>query len=213
MFMSQHGAHLGPTRPRLAPCWPHEPCYLGTITKHNMLLVIVIGHISDVDNMHLEILVSSGLHWQRVALWSFLYFIHFPTRFCLLLNVNIQRYMNKSYYKHCMNGYHQHMNIVINVYYQYMDIILHWSWMPRGNIWLQELRHSDAFVLHSFQNICLIIKLLSYQRTCVIFVVKTCIINVEQCCKRPFSLLAYSCSLTVSEVNYGISNTTVLEIP
>ena len=25
-----HGAHLGPTGPRLAPCWPHEPCYLGS---------------------------------------------------------------------------------------------------------------------------------------------------------------------------------------
>ena len=26
----QHGAHLGPTGPRLAPCWPHEFCYLGS---------------------------------------------------------------------------------------------------------------------------------------------------------------------------------------
>ena len=25
----QHGAHLGPTEPRWAPCWPHELCYLG----------------------------------------------------------------------------------------------------------------------------------------------------------------------------------------
>ena len=25
----QSGAHLGPTWPRWAPCWPHEPCYLG----------------------------------------------------------------------------------------------------------------------------------------------------------------------------------------
>ena len=25
---SQHGAHLGPTGPRWAPCWPREPCYL-----------------------------------------------------------------------------------------------------------------------------------------------------------------------------------------
>ena len=24
-----HGAHLGPTGPRRAPCWPHELCYLG----------------------------------------------------------------------------------------------------------------------------------------------------------------------------------------
>ena len=25
----QHGAHLGSTGPRWAPCWPHELCYLG----------------------------------------------------------------------------------------------------------------------------------------------------------------------------------------
>ena len=25
----QHGAHLGPTGPRWAPCWPHELCSLG----------------------------------------------------------------------------------------------------------------------------------------------------------------------------------------
>ena len=25
----QHGAHLGPTGPRCAPCWPHELRYLG----------------------------------------------------------------------------------------------------------------------------------------------------------------------------------------
>ena len=27
----QHGAHLGPTGPRWAPCWPHEHCYLGIL--------------------------------------------------------------------------------------------------------------------------------------------------------------------------------------
>ena len=27
----QHGAHLGPTGPRWAPCWPHELCYLGRV--------------------------------------------------------------------------------------------------------------------------------------------------------------------------------------
>ena len=25
----QHGAHMGPTGPRWAPCWSHESCYLG----------------------------------------------------------------------------------------------------------------------------------------------------------------------------------------
>ena len=27
-FMGQHGAHLGPTGPKWAPCWPHELCFL-----------------------------------------------------------------------------------------------------------------------------------------------------------------------------------------
>ena len=27
--LGQHGAQLGPIGPRLAPCWPHEPCYQG----------------------------------------------------------------------------------------------------------------------------------------------------------------------------------------
>ena len=26
-------AHMGPTGPRWAPCWPHEPCYLGPFSK------------------------------------------------------------------------------------------------------------------------------------------------------------------------------------
>ena len=30
-FMGQHGVHLGPVGPRLAPCWPHEPCYQGCL--------------------------------------------------------------------------------------------------------------------------------------------------------------------------------------
>ena len=29
----QHGTHLGPVGPRWAPCWPHEPCYLGKPSK------------------------------------------------------------------------------------------------------------------------------------------------------------------------------------
>ena len=32
-FMGQHGAHLGPTGPRWAPCWPHELCCLGSFVR------------------------------------------------------------------------------------------------------------------------------------------------------------------------------------
>ena len=47
-----HGAHLGPTGPRWAPCWPHELCYPGRFffpfhqNKRNMyLMYFVIVHI------------------------------------------------------------------------------------------------------------------------------------------------------------------------
>ena len=32
-FMGPTWAHLGPTGPRWAPCWPHELCYLGCISN------------------------------------------------------------------------------------------------------------------------------------------------------------------------------------
>ena len=35
-FMGQYGAHLGPTGPRWARCWPHEPCYLGNCFNNLM---------------------------------------------------------------------------------------------------------------------------------------------------------------------------------
>ena len=31
----QHGAHLGPTGPRWAPCWHYDLCYLGRFTYHS----------------------------------------------------------------------------------------------------------------------------------------------------------------------------------
>ena len=33
-FMGQTWGNLGPTGPRWAPCWPHEPCYLGCQPSH-----------------------------------------------------------------------------------------------------------------------------------------------------------------------------------
>ena len=53
----QHGAHLGPTGPRRAPCWPHELCYRGYVTiflkgkiyltaKYEMFQRYPTGHLS-----------------------------------------------------------------------------------------------------------------------------------------------------------------------
>ena len=43
----QHGAHLGPTGPRWAQCWPHETCYLGRTTT--VKLQLQQHHIYDTD--------------------------------------------------------------------------------------------------------------------------------------------------------------------
>ena len=43
-----HGAHLGPTGPRWAPCWPHELCYLG---------------IWPIMSSHLVFNISNALHF------------------------------------------------------------------------------------------------------------------------------------------------------
>ena len=42
---AQNGAQLGPAGPRWAPCWSHEPCYLGSyhwepIDKHNFVPLV-----------------------------------------------------------------------------------------------------------------------------------------------------------------------------
>ena len=41
-----YGAHLGPTEPRWAPCWPHEPCYLGLFWKETVRVFIHLSIIS-----------------------------------------------------------------------------------------------------------------------------------------------------------------------
>ena len=40
-----HGAHLGPTGTWWAPCWPHEPCYLG-MHVFKVISVPSINHLS-----------------------------------------------------------------------------------------------------------------------------------------------------------------------
>ena len=45
-FMEPNGAHRGPVGPRWAPCWPHEPCYLGIYVPHNKRLAL--SHISKI---------------------------------------------------------------------------------------------------------------------------------------------------------------------
>ena len=48
----QHGAHLGWTGPRWAPCWPHEPCYLWWL-KH---------FISNPNTRYTQTYLAHGSH-------------------------------------------------------------------------------------------------------------------------------------------------------
>ena len=44
--MGLHGAHLGPTGPRWAPCWPHGPCYQGyPISRFSGIAVGCLGWV------------------------------------------------------------------------------------------------------------------------------------------------------------------------
>ena len=37
-----YGAHLRPTGPRWAPCWSHEPCYLGSFVKPSATMALTM---------------------------------------------------------------------------------------------------------------------------------------------------------------------------
>ena len=69
-----HGAHLGPTGPRLAPCWPHELCYLDKVPTLAMpALNTGMGqpstspHFATTSSLLLQFLglCSSRLIWLR----------------------------------------------------------------------------------------------------------------------------------------------------
>ena len=65
---NEHGAHLGPTGPRWAPCWPHEPCYLGCS------LPLGIGCKAPVPNIWKTRPVCPEVHDYLLAhLWQFIF--------------------------------------------------------------------------------------------------------------------------------------------
>ena len=62
----QHGAHLGTTGPRWAPCWPHEPCSLGMFnTLIRLIQQIIIVHLKS------WLCTNNVLgHWYPQTAWS-----------------------------------------------------------------------------------------------------------------------------------------------
>ena len=53
----QHGAYLGPKGPRWAPCWPHEPCYLGS-SSDTLTLAYLFAKQSHASRFKVQNLVS-----------------------------------------------------------------------------------------------------------------------------------------------------------
>ena len=76
----QHGAHLGPTGPRWAPCWPHELCYLGPILHTCMINWNGIA----LQMWHLLQLKSTMLCINDTGVTSVAWFLR-PIMLCLTL--------------------------------------------------------------------------------------------------------------------------------
>ena len=66
-----HGAHLGPTGPRWAPCWPHKLCYFGYGVSF-MGSYWFMFCLSDWSAICIIILYWTVLHWHST---HFLIFI------------------------------------------------------------------------------------------------------------------------------------------
>ena len=44
-----HGAYLGPTGPRWAPCWPQEPCYQGQFGDRTATFQVTVWSVEQVE--------------------------------------------------------------------------------------------------------------------------------------------------------------------
>ena len=59
-WWGQYGAHLGPTGPRWAPCWPHELYYLGFVLCFNTISKASLYPINDM----LKLVWIMAWHWN-----------------------------------------------------------------------------------------------------------------------------------------------------
>ena len=72
------GPH-GPTGPRWAPCWPHEPCYVGNCLSHKTTNLIIYPCptctlLWSVSNLFYP--YPSGLLYLHLIIWSPQFAIH-----------------------------------------------------------------------------------------------------------------------------------------
>ena len=85
-----HGAHLGPTGPRWAPCWPHEPCYLGAFqtTDHPNYYFILLNTRNPavhVGNLTTNAVVNSIQIMKQLPMWRFSLVVYWNNRYQYLL--------------------------------------------------------------------------------------------------------------------------------
>ena len=93
-FMRPTWAHLGPTGPRWAPCWPHEPCYLENQCDSAISLYIRLSfHFSNLcvqvpfSCWHIHVDFPDLMYGQIV------YFLFFWTKH-RCLNINLYTFMS-----------------------------------------------------------------------------------------------------------------------
>ena len=81
--MGQHGAHLGPTGPRWAPClcWPHELCWVGTVPSFRPELQTssLISRQSKLSHIYFPVIYHSFDHvaqfYDKLCLYSTVVFL------------------------------------------------------------------------------------------------------------------------------------------
>ena len=102
-----HGANMGPTGPRWAPCWPHELCYLGwlhnqlltTLQMHNMSWELWCRHMdSDIHSHEWKSLANRIMSdpkncysWHRMY-----YFISYMLFYCPEHTIPLKAIINRS---------------------------------------------------------------------------------------------------------------------
>ena len=66
-----HEAHLGPTGPRWAPCWPHEPCYHDIVSAAAILTIITTSIIISILTTNTNITIIITIITIDISSWRY----------------------------------------------------------------------------------------------------------------------------------------------
>ena len=161
----QHGAHTGPTGPRWAPCWPHEPCYLGCYGRlhYNRLCnVIILSFVNSklkfVLRKHMGSLYALTNRWLMINIWiskpGYHWFSYDQHKATIWTNDGILWIAprGKKFNKKKMGAskwIHKHCWLNCGRYlYTYIWINPMWAELLRGDTNFNSLGMSDAYICH-----------------------------------------------------------------